>query len=116
MNALLDFVNAQPHRGWQAWMRGTGAAAHVLRASGGALWRFTVGPGGLRVRCLLLGHEDGFAREPGRLFLRCSECGRSTHGWVVGTSPPRDVPVGGRVRRVGSVDRGRSPGGLRVVR
>jgi hypothetical protein len=38
----------------------------------------------LRVRCLLVGHEDTFRREPHRLFLRCAVCGRATRGWQVG--------------------------------
>ena len=28
-------------------------------------------------------HENMLAREDGRLFLRCSECGRETPGWQV---------------------------------
>ena len=39
----------------------------------------------VRLRCLLLGHEDTFAREPRRLKLRCAACGRETVGWAIGT-------------------------------
>jgi hypothetical protein len=38
----------------------------------------------LRLRCLLLEHEDTFAREQRRLRLRCATCGRETVGWSVG--------------------------------
>lgn len=35
--------------------------------------------------CLLMGHDDMLVREPGRLWLRCKDCGRDTPGgaWVV---------------------------------
>jgi hypothetical protein len=39
-----------------------------------------------RLRCLLLGHEDTFARQPRRLLLRCAACGRETPGWAIGPS------------------------------
>ena len=42
-----------------------------------------------RLRCLL-GHEDTFAREPRRLRLRCTVCGRQTVGWAIG---PGTAPV-----------------------
>jgi hypothetical protein len=41
-----------------------------------------------RLRCLLLGHEDSFGREPHRLMLRCTACGRETVGWSIGRSTP----------------------------
>ena len=37
-----------------------------------------------RLRCLILGHEDAFARHPYRLMLRCAACGRETAGWAIG--------------------------------
>jgi hypothetical protein len=37
-----------------------------------------------RLRCLILGHEDAFARQPDRLMLRCAACGRETAGWPIG--------------------------------
>jgi hypothetical protein len=51
-------------------------------------WSFTPS----RLRCVFLGHDDSFAREPYRLFLRCDVCGRETRGWTVGRPP------GARVR------------------
>jgi hypothetical protein len=59
-------------------------AAAVWRrlARGDVRWRF---------RCLLLGHEDAFARRPGRLQLRCLVCGRETVGWTLG--PGASAPV-----------------------
>jgi hypothetical protein len=51
-----------------------------------------------RLRCLILGHEDSFAREPRRLMLRCATCGRETVGWAIGpgapvvTAPRRESP------------------------
>jgi len=41
-----------------------------------------------RLRCLILGHEDTFARKPGRLMLRCATCGRETAGWTIGPGAP----------------------------
>lgn len=41
-----------------------------------------------RLRCLILGHEDAFARAPHRLMLRCGTCGRETIGWAIGPSAP----------------------------
>jgi hypothetical protein len=41
-----------------------------------------------RLRCLILGHEDSFAREPRRLMLRCGTCGRETVGWTIGPGAP----------------------------
>lgn len=45
----------------------------------------------LRLRCLILGHEDSFGREPRRLLLRCAACGRETAGWAIG--PAASAPV-----------------------
>jgi len=41
-----------------------------------------------RLRCLFMGHEDAFARQPHRLMLRCAACGRETAGWAIGPSGP----------------------------
>jgi hypothetical protein len=41
-----------------------------------------------RLRCLVLGHEDSFGREPHRLMLRCTACGRETVGWSIGRGAP----------------------------
>jgi hypothetical protein len=41
-----------------------------------------------RLRCLIMGHEDAFARRPHRLMLRCATCGRETVGWAIGPSGP----------------------------
>jgi hypothetical protein len=38
----------------------------------------------LRLRCLILGHDDALARGSKRLLLRCAACGRETAGWAVG--------------------------------
>jgi hypothetical protein len=46
-------------------------------------WPFTPS----RLRCLVVGHDDAFARGPKRLFLRCDTCGRETPGWTIG--PPQ---------------------------
>ena len=35
----------------------------------------------LSFRCWFLGHEDCVRCAPGRLFLKCIECGRETPGW-----------------------------------
>jgi hypothetical protein len=53
-----------------------------------------VGLGPMRLRCLIVGHDDRFNREAGRLSLRCDQCGRNTIGWTIG--PPawkREVHV-----------------------
>ena len=54
-----------------------------------------------RLRCLILGHDDSFAREPRRLMLRCEACGRETAGWAIGgggpvVTAPRRVSPGRR--------------------
>ena len=54
-----------------------GRARAELIHAGSRLWH-------LRVRCVLLGHDDTFARAPHRLFLRCAVCGRETSGWSIG--------------------------------
>jgi hypothetical protein len=37
-----------------------------------------------RVRCGLTGHDMMLRFEPGRLSLRCHNCGQETPGWSVG--------------------------------
>lgn len=41
-----------------------------------------------RIRCLVMGHEDSFARQPRRLMLRCATCSRETVGWAIGPGTP----------------------------
>jgi len=62
---------------------------HAVWTAGAMLGWVTVGLAAVRARCLLVGHDDGFAREPKRLFLRCAACGRRTTGWAISTSAPR---------------------------
>lgn len=31
--------------------------------------------------CQLFGHDDSICYGPGRIWLRCEECGRKTPGW-----------------------------------
>jgi hypothetical protein len=38
------------------------------------------------LRCAVAGHRDKFSRSANRLALECFDCGRITHGWVVGTT------------------------------
>ena len=65
-----------------------------------------------RIRCLLMGHEDSFKRQPRRLMLHCATCGRQTVGWAIGpgtlavmaaprTSPQRRTAVVDTAIRVG---------------
>jgi hypothetical protein len=44
----------------------------------------------VRVRCLMLGHDDRIRRVAGRMYLECAECGRETRGWNV--TPDAVVP------------------------
>jgi hypothetical protein len=40
--------------------------------------------GGIReALCALAGHSFLLQTEPGRVFLRCAECGHETPGWTV---------------------------------
>jgi hypothetical protein len=44
-------------------------------------------------RCAVAGHDDRFSRTTNRLALKCIACGRTTRGWLVGTTkeePPMD--------------------------
>ena len=85
-----------------SWLRRVGAGVRNLARRGVRL----------RLRCLILGHEDSFGREPHRLMLRCTACGRETVGWSIGrgapasmasgqTSPNRRTPVREMAVRVG---------------
>jgi hypothetical protein len=71
-----------------SWLRRVGASLRTLARRGVHF----------RLRCLILGHEDSFGREPHRLMLRCTACGRETVGWPIGRStsgalaPPRMPP------------------------
>jgi hypothetical protein len=63
-------------REWRAEVRSS-ATVHVIR-------RVLTWLNPVRLRCLIVGHDDYLAREPHRLFLRCGECERSTRGWTIG--------------------------------
>jgi len=78
-----------------SWLRRVGARVRSLARRGVRL----------RLRCLILGHEDSFGREPHRLMLRCTACGRETVGWSIG----RNVPA---VKAVGQTSPGRRTSAL----
>jgi hypothetical protein len=77
----------------QAWRaRWVGSVAATWRAAcfaGAAMHHATLGLGAVRLRCLLVGHDDRLKRLPNRLFLRCEECGRATRGWTIAANAPR---------------------------
>ena len=51
----------------------------------------------MHLRCFFHGHQDLRQHTPGRLFLRCTACGRETPGWVLDISGPRYLfPLGAR--------------------
>ena len=52
--------------------------------------------------CALSGHDFMIHREPGRICLECTHCGRRTRGWAIAlpTSRPTIRPVA-RLRRGG---------------
>jgi hypothetical protein len=52
------------------------------------------------IACLLMGHDDMLVRAPGRLWLRCADCGRETPGWSVG----RAAAPAGHERRPAPAD------------
>ncbi len=33
------------------------------------------------LKCVVMGHDDQVRRAPGRLYLQCADCGRTTPGW-----------------------------------
>ena len=83
-----------------------------LRRVGGSLRSLARRGLQFRLRCLILGHEDSFGREPHRLMLRCTACGRETVGWPIGRStsgalatvqmaPGRTTPAAETAVRVG---------------
>ena len=43
----------------------------------------------MHLRCFFHGHQDLRQHAPGRLFLRCTACGRETPGWVLDIPGPR---------------------------
>ncbi|MEO5821333.1 MAG: hypothetical protein ABIT71_12590 [Vicinamibacteraceae bacterium] len=65
-------------------MPATGRSRRALASVGGVVRRVLR----FRPRCLLLGHDDSFVREPRRLMLRCAACGRETPGWTLGPGAP----------------------------
>jgi hypothetical protein len=104
MSAWRGFAAMPADRSWtETWARSSASTLRAVWHAGAMLCHFTVGLGAVRMRCLLVGHDDGFAREPNRLFLRCAECGRCTRGWTIETRVPciaaritdRGVPVHG---------------------
>ena len=42
----------------------------------------------LALKCRIFGHDDWMRRAPGRLYLKCLECGRETPGWTIGGGTP----------------------------
>jgi hypothetical protein len=52
----------------------------------------------LSLGCLMSGHDDRIQRVPGRVFLKCAECGRETQGWALSeqsiTALPHSVVTG----------------------
>jgi hypothetical protein len=56
----------------------------------------------LSIRCLLTGHEDLIRRDSDRMYLECSDCGRTTRGWTLGACRLRAF------HRVSDVKRGAS--------
>lgn len=42
------------------------------------------------ISCYLTGHDYGVACEQGVIYLRCSTCGRRSHGWDVRTGSADD--------------------------
>ena len=121
MNAGRGFT-AMPHDRALPEMSARRSAS-ILRAvySAGAMLRHAaVGLAAIRVHCLLYGHDDVFAREPNRLFLRCRECDRATRGWAIATSVLRvaaQLPGQNARTRTVQIDRSRrSSSTLRLLR
>jgi hypothetical protein len=73
------------------WAGATTSTLRMMANVGSVLCHVTDGLGATRLRCLIVGHDDRFSRESGRLSLRCEECGRSTAGWTIGSAGPREV-------------------------
>jgi hypothetical protein len=74
-----------------SWASAATSMLRSLTTAGSAVCHVTVGHGLTRLRCLIVGHDDSFNREVGRLSLRCDECGRTTAGWMIGAAGPRVV-------------------------
>ena len=97
--AAVDAWHGLPQRlmglGWAT--ASASAAMSTVRAmvhAGSVLCQVTVGLGATRLHCLIAGHDDLFIREPGRLSLRCRDCGRRTAGLDNGVnSAARRVPI-----------------------
>ncbi len=76
------------------WRQRAAAGLSAVWFAGAAVHHATLGLGAVRLRCLLVGHDDRFKREPDRLYLRCEECGRMTRGWAIATNaPPHTAPL-----------------------
>lgn len=71
------------------WARRSASILRVVCSAGATVRHLAVDLAVVRMHCLIVGHDDGVAREPNRLFLRCGECGRSTRGWAIASSVPR---------------------------
>jgi hypothetical protein len=70
---------------------GAMSTVRAMVHAGSLLCHVTVGLWATRMHCLIAGHDDRFMREPGRLSLRCDECGRNTAGWLIGSAGRRAV-------------------------
>jgi hypothetical protein len=46
----------------------------------------------MKLKCLVLGHEDQMRRRAGGVCLECTECGRRTAGWDIATRGSRTLP------------------------
>ena len=89
MNEWRSFAAMPANRAWPGtWAQRSATILRGVWAVGATLGHLTVGLAAVRTHCLLAGHDDGFAREPNRLFLRCATCGRRTNGWAIATSAP----------------------------
>jgi len=47
----------------------------------------------VRIKCLVVSHDDMMCRSPNRLYLRCIRCNRETPGWSIGSTLPRKEEV-----------------------
>ena len=91
-DAWRPLPNRPMGRRWlTTWAQAVMSMTRAVRHAGVALVDAIV-RGPTRVRCVIVGHVDRFSREPGRLALRCDECGRTTAGWAIGSVGPSVVP------------------------
>ncbi len=91
MNAWRDFTEMPTDGAWpETWARRSASILTGRPFCGRDSFAISRSAS-QRFGCIasLFGHDDGFAREPNRLFLRCGECGRSTCGWAIASSAPR---------------------------